>query len=294
MPIFYPDILQEKTEPKTFSYVEKDAILYALGVGMGADPLDEKELDFLFEERKLKILPTAAAVLPTANGGFWPVDYGKTPTGYRQSTVTASQSLHGEQRVTLYKSLPPRGTFTITGRTTAAYDKGKDRGAAVYREQLWIDATGEQVAKLESSRFLRADGGFGGPSEGPRPHQLPDRAPDVTLDLVTRPDQCAIYRLSGDTNPLHIDPVAARSRGFDRPILHGLCTSGFSCRAVLQAMLDYDVDQVFSHELRFSSPVYPGDVLSFELWRDAKQISFQAHVRARGVTVVKHGLTVVR
>ncbi|MDP3659437.1 MaoC family dehydratase [Phenylobacterium sp.] len=294
MPIYYPDILQQKSAPKTFSYVEKDVMLYAVGVGMGADPLNEQELDFVYEKR-LKVLPSAVTVLATANGGFWPPANSSASPGSRETTLDYTAVLHGEQKVELHRPLPPSGAFTVTGGVTGAIDKGKDKGAILFNESVWTDAAGEKVVTLTTSSFARADGGFGGPSEGaPKPHPTPTRAPDKTIEIATRPDQCAIYRLSGDTNPLHIDPEAARVSGFDRPILHGLCTFGITCRAVLQAMLDYDTDQMASHQLRWSSPVYPGDVFTIDLWRDGKEISFEVHVKARGVTVVKNGLTVVR
>ena len=213
----------------------------------------------------------------------------------RISKMNMRTVLHGEQKVEVHKPLPTSGTFTVESRNAGAWDKGKDKGAVMLTETLWRDASGEVIVTLTSTTFGRTDGGFGGPREGqPPPHAIPTRAPDMSIDIYVRPDQCAIYRLSGDTNPLHIDPEAARISGFDRPILHGLCTYGMSCRAVLTAALDYDSDSIRSHQLRWSSPVYPGDVLTFDIWKDGKEISFEGHAKARGVTVVKNGLTVVR
>lgn len=295
MAIYYPDILSQKNPPRTFSYVEKDVMLYALGIGFGSDPLNEKELKFVYE-RDLKVVPTAATVLATANGGFWPVpDDAQVGPGQRISRLNFATSLHGEQKVELHRPLPTSGSFTAQSRYVGAFDKGKDKGAIAVTETIWTDAAGEKVATLTSSSFARTDGGFGGPSDGaPKPHPTPARAPDRSLDIAIRPDQCAIYRLSGDTNPLHIDSEAAKQVGFDRPILHGLCTYGITCRAVLQTALDYAADQILSHQLRWSSPVYPGDVVTIDTWRDGKEISFEAHVQARDVTVVKNGLTVLR
>jgi acyl dehydratase len=293
MAIFYPDILDQKTAPRTFTYGDKDVMLYALGIGLGADPMDEKELAFVYE-KDLKVVPTAATVLASGAGrSVGPAP--DMPAGHRQSQINFLMVVHGEQKVELHKPLSPTGTYTATGRTTGAFDKGKDKGAVIYNETVWVDEKGDKVATLTGSTFARGDGGFGGPSEGaPEPHEVPTRAPDLSLDFATRPDQALIYRLNGDRNPLHSDPDFARRAGFPRPILHGLCTYGITCRAVLVGITDYDADQIASHQVRFSAPVFPGDVITVDLWRDGKQISFEARVKARNVTVIKNGLTVLR
>ena len=123
---------------------------------------------------------------------------------------------------------------------------------------------------------------------------MPSRAPDISVDFSTREDQALLYRLNGDRNPLHSDPGVAKRAGFDRPILHGLCTYGITCRAVLQAVTGFDPDQIYSHQARFSSPVFPGDVITVDIWKDGKNISFEARVKARNVTVIRNGLTVLR
>jgi acyl dehydratase len=203
--------------------------------------------------------------------------------------------VHGEQKVELHKPLPTSGTFTAEGRTIGAWDKGEGKGAVVMNETVWTDEKGEKVATLTMSMFYRGDGGFGGPTEGqPEPHAVPTRSPDLTVDVATRPDQALLYRLNGDRNPLHSDPEFAKRAGFPRPILHGLCTYGLTCRAVLQAITDYDPDQILSHQVRFSSPVFPGETVSVDLWRDGKAISFEARIKDRGVTVIRNGLTTLR
>jgi len=291
MPIFYPDILDQKTPPRTFSYGDKDVMLYALGLGLGADPMNETELAFVYE-KGLKVVPTAATVLAA---GAPRVAATSDKPGHRQSQINMVMMVHGEQKVELHRPLPTKGTFTTQSRTIGAFDKGEGKGAVVVTETVWTDEAGEKVATLTGSAFARGDGGFGGPSEGaPEPHQVPDRAPDLSVDFATRPDQALIYRLNGDRNPLHSDPEFARRAGFARPILHGLCTYGITCRAVLQAITDYDPDQILSHQARFSSPVFPGDVVTVDLWRDGKAISFEARVKARDVTVIKNGLTLLR
>ncbi len=203
--------------------------------------------------------------------------------------------VHGEQKVELHRPLPASGRFTTESRTTGAFDKGEGKGAVVLTETIWRDEAGEKVATLTGSTFARGDGGFGGPSDGaPAPHTVPTRAPDLSLDFPTRPDQALIYRLNGDRNPLHSDPEFARRAGFDRPILHGLCTYGITCRAVLQGITDFDPEPIASHQARFSAPVFPGDVITVDLWRDGKAISFEARVKARNATVIKNGLTQLR
>ncbi len=292
MAIFYPDILDQKTAPRTFTYGDKDVMLYAYGIGLGADPMNEDELAFVYE-KGLKVVPTAATVLASGAGRAGPAP--DMPAGHRPSQMNFLMVLHGEQKVELHKPLPASGTFTASGRTIGAFDKGKEKGAVIVNETVWVDDKGQKVATLTGSTFARGDGGFGGPSEGaPEPHPVPTRAPDLSVDLATRPDQALVYRLNGDRNPLHSDPDVAKRAGFDRPILHGLCTYGITCRAVLQAMTGYDADAILSHQSRFSAPVFPGDVVTVDLWKDGKQISFEARVKARNVTVMRNGLTVLR
>ena len=295
MPIYYPDILDQRTAARTFTYGDKDVMLYALGIGLGADPMNEKELPFVYE-RNLKVVPTAATVLTAANnrsaeGRAAP----QLPAGHRQSQMNFLMMVHGEQKVELHKPLPVTGTFTAEGRTLGAWDKGEGKGAVVVNETVWTDEKGEKAATLTMSMFYRGDGGFGGPTEGqPEPHKTPTRAPDQSVDIQTRPDQALLYRLNGDRNPLHSDPESAKRSGFPRPILHGLCTYGITCRAVLQELLDYDAEQILSHQVRFSAPVFPGDLITIDLWKDGKEISFEARVKAREATVIRNGLTVLR
>jgi acyl dehydratase len=295
MPIYYPDILDQRTAARTFTYGDKDVMLYALGIGLGADPMDEQELAFVYE-KNLRIVPTAATVLAANNNR--PVEgraAPEPPAAHRQSTMNFMLMVHGEQKVELHRPLPTTGTFTVEGRTIGAWDKGEGKGAVVVNESVWTDEQGEKVATLTMSMFYRGDGGFGGPTEGqPEPHATPARAPDQSVDIATRPDQALIYRLNGDRNPLHADPAFAKGAGFPRPILHGLCTYGITCRAVLQHVLNYDADAILSHQVRFSAPVFPGDVITVDLWKDGKDISFEARVKDRGATVIRNGLCRLR
>jgi acyl dehydratase len=295
MAIFYPDILDQKTAARTFTYGDKDVMLYALGVGMSHDPMDERELAFTYE-KNLKVIPTAATVLASAMGRpARGADQVEQKPGHRPSQINFLMVVHGEQKVELHKPLPTSGTFTAQGRTVGAFDKGKDKGAVIVNETIWTDEKGEKDATPTGSTFARGDGGFGGPSEGqPEPHQIPSRKADLSVDISTREDQALLYRLNGDRNPLHSDPESAKRSGFPRPILHGLCTYGITCRAVLQAITGYDPDQILSHQARFSAPVFPGDTITVDLWKDGKNISFEARVAARNATVIKNGLTVLR
>ena len=279
MPIRYPEILSLTSEGQRFSWTERDTMLYALGVGMGADPMNERELPFVYENG-LKALPTQAVV---AAWGAGPPMSGM---------INYLMVVHGEQAMTLHRPFPTEGEITADGRILGAYDKGPGKGAVIYSETTLKLADGSPLATLVSSTFARGDGGFGGPSEGaPEPHKTPERAPDMSVDIATRPDQALIYRLSGDRNPLHSDPNIAKAAGFPRPILHGLCTYGITGRAVLQTYADYDPAAIKHHQARFSSPVFPGETVTVDLWRDGDEVSFEARIKDRGVTVIRNGLT---
>ncbi len=293
MAIYYPDILDQVSESRAFSYTDKDVMLYALGIGLGGDPMDENELAFVYE-RGLKVVPTAATVL-AAGGRPIPGSATAPPAGHRPSEINYLMVLHGEQKVELHRPLPAAGAFTAKTRVIGAFDKGADKGAVIVNETVWTDEAGGKVATLTGSTFARGDGGFGGPAAGAaKPHAVPSRAPDLSLDFATRPDQALIYRLNGDRNPLHSDPEIARRAGFDRPILHGLCTYGVTCRAVLAGITAYDPAAILSHQVRFSAPVIPGETITVDMWRDEKVVSFEARVRARNVTVIRNGKTVLR
>ncbi len=262
-------------------YTARDTILYALGLGLGADPLDERELDFLFEEADFKALPTMAVVL--AGPGFWVRD--------PDSGVDWVRVLHGEQGLRIHKPLPPEATVVSTTKVTGIVDKGADKGALIYSERTLCDkATGEALATLTSTTFARGDGGLGGASGPVKPvHALPERAPDDICDLATSPRAALIYRLSGDPNPLHVSPAVARAANFEKPILHGLCTLGVAGHAILRTQCDYDVSRFRSLDLRFPAPVYPGETIRTEMWRDGEVVSFRAKVLERDVVVLNNG-----
>jgi acyl dehydratase len=261
---------------------KRDAALYALSVGFGHDPMDAGQLDFVDHRRGLLAVPSVAVVL--GYPGFWLSD---PATGVDPKSV-----LHGEQSIELMRPLPVEGTIIGRTRVTELIDKGAGRGALLYSEKQVTDATsGELLAVTRSTSFLRGAGGFGGPS-GPvkAVHTLPDRNPDITVDLPTRPEQALIYRLNGDDNSLHASPEIARQAGFARPILHGLCTFGVACHALIRTLAQYRADGMKGMQARFSAPVFPGETIRTEIWRDG---SFRCRVVERDVVVIDNGLALI-
>jgi len=283
MPIDYPQVLERRTEGEG-AWTNQETMLYALGVGMGADPMDEKELAFVYE-RNLKALPSFASVIRSR-----PV----TSTGPEaRMQLNPVLIVDGERNITFHKPVPAEAKVKTKSRVLGVFDKG-EKGAVVVNENIITDEAGDPIVTIQSALVARGDGGFGGPSEGqPEPHVVPTRAPDRSIDLVTAPGQALIYRLSGDRNPLHADPEFAKRAGFPRPILHGLCTYGITCRAVLQTYADYDAAAFKSHAARFSSPVFPGETITVDLWQDGAVISFEARIKARNVTCIRNGKTVL-
>lgn len=264
---------------------KRDTILYALGVGLGADPCDAEQLRFVYEEG-LQALPTMAIVL--GYHGPW---HSNPELG-----ITRSHVVHGEQGFRIMKPLPVEGDLVGKSHVAGIVDKGKDKGALLMTESTVRDkASGDIVCTLTSTTFCRADGGFGGP-EGPvkTPHALPDSKPQRVCDLPTLPQAALIYRLSGDYNPLHADPAYASRAGFKMPILHGRCTFGIVGHAILKTLCGYDPSRFVAMEGRFSSPVYPGETIRTEMWQDQNVVSFRATVPQRGVTVLNNGRAEIR
>jgi len=285
MAIDYDKLLALRIPDAEHSYGAKDTMLYALGVGLGHDPTDRAQLDFVYE-KNLKALPTFACLL--GYPGFWVRDL---DTG-----IDWVKIVNGEQGFTLNTSVKPRGTVVGRTRIVDVIDKGTGKGAVVYTERKITDKTsGELIATVTQTTFCRADGGFGGPPrEGPPSHKVPERAPDLACDLGTRPEMALVYRLSADLNPLHADLDVAKAAGFPRPILHGLGTFGVVGHALLQSVCGYDPTRVRSFAGRFSSPVFPGETIRTEFWRDGDIVSFRASVPDRNVVVMNNGRAEVR
>lgn len=278
MAINYDKIMKFPIPEGRQSYTRKDTMLYSLGLGFGADPLDKKQLKFVYEEG-LSAMPTMCVVL--GHAGQW-----ITKTGIDYVKV-----VHGEQGLTLHKPLPAEGQVLTRSKITAALDKGAGKGAVIYMMTELIDTDKDElIAEMPRSIFARGDGGFGGPS-GPSPelHPTPEGAPESTHDIATIPQAALIYRLSGDYNPLHADPDIATRAGYPQPILHGLCTYGCAARAVLASQCGNDPSRLVGFDVRFSSPVFPGETIRTEMWRSGKTVSFQSRVVERDVVVIKNG-----
>jgi acyl dehydratase len=280
MPIDRDKLLAWPFEEVEQRYEERDTILYALGIGLGAEPTDPRQLRFVYEQG-LQALPSMGVIL--GYPGFWLRD--------ARSGADWRRLVHGEQSIEILKPLPPAGTVLGMTRVRDVIDKGPDRGALVFTEREVRDkASGELLCRLASTTFLRGDGGFGGPAGPvPAPHPIPDRPAEESCELATLPQAALIYRLSGDRNPLHADPAVAEKGGFPRPILHGLCTFGVAGHALLRTVCDYKPERLRNLQGRFTAPVFPGETIVTEIWRDGASVSFRASVKERGKVVLDHG-----
>lgn len=259
------------------SWNASDVLLYALAVGAGqADAA--AELEFTTENSdglQLQVLPSFANMIGFGSGFGLVGDF------------DLSAVLHGEQAFELHKPLPAAGTARTVATVAGIYDKGK--AAVVVVESTSTDAaTGELLATVRNATFIRGAGGFGG-DRGPRPDWAPpEREPDFSVAVSIPPDQALLYRLTGDTNPLHSDPVFAKRAGFDRPILHGMCTYGYTARVLLHEACDSRVERFTAMSGRFASPVYPGDTITVEGWADGPVVYFRT--RANGSVAIDHGV----
>jgi acyl dehydratase len=246
------DAIGKQIPPSTFEYDDRDVMLYAVGVGAGPE-----ELQYVYEQG-LKVIPTFG-VVPS-----FPALMGLTSVMQFNPVML----LHGEQRIEIKRPFPTRGKVTTTGTVKSIWDKGS--GAVIEIEADTKDEQGEVLCVNTFGAFVRGEGGFGGDRGPSGPKNVPpERAPDEVAEMQTLPQQAAIYRLSGDRNPLHIDPKVAAMAGYDRPILHGLCSFGHAARAVIQKCCDGDPDRLKAFEVRFSGVVFPGDKIITEMWRES-------------------------
>jgi acyl dehydratase len=270
------DVVGAPLEPVRHTYSWRDTVIYALGVGARID-----ELDYIYEGRGPKVLPTFAVVPSFRSLGQVVGALGASPMSI----------LHGEQTIRLTRAIPPSGELVTRAEVTGIFDKGK--GALVVVVARTSDTSGP-LFENEFSLFVRGEGGFGGP-RGPesRPAAPPDRAPDFATTQATAPEQAALYRLSGDINPLHIAPEAARIGGFDRPILHGLCTYGFAGRALLAGACGGDPARLQSFAGRFSGVVFPGDALTTSGWQIAAGRWIVQVTTQEGKVVLSHAVAEV-
>lgn len=262
------------------SYSVRDSILYAIGIGVSIDATDDGNMNYLYEGRGPKTLPTMAAVI--GQRAMW-MDTPELGIDWRRI-------VHGEQKLTIHVPLPAAAEIVSDERVSDIFDKG-DKGAIV-----WVERTIHSVDRavhystLHTAYFCRADGGFGGDS-GPAPASLiPDRGHDGMIDLPTRHDQALIYRLLGDVNPLHVDRDFARKAGFPAPILHGLCSYGIAARAMVATLCNDDCSRLEHIAVRFSAPCYPGETIRTEYWKlDDGHAAFRCHAVERDVIILNNG-----
>src|SRR5882724_11879209 len=266
------------------TYGERECILYALGIGIGMDPLDAGELKFVYERAGLEAFPTMAVVLG------WPGRLTDPAFGVDERLVVA-----GDLKVVLHRPLPAAARLVSRPRIKEVIDKGAGNAAIILNTRDLIGEDGTPVATVDSGTFARKHGGFGGRvTETPAPPPVPQTAPQKTCDLPTAPNLALLYRLNGDENPLHADPERAKVAGFDRPILHGAASFGIAAHAILRTVADYRPQRLASIEARFSKPVFPGETIHTEMWVEGDRVSFQCRVAARDAIVLSNGLATLR
>ena len=274
MPIDREKALAHEFPPGQGAYQPDDVILYALGVGAGNPPLDPSELEYTYE-KQLKVLPS---FVTTVNGG------GASFFGVPGLEFNPAMMLHGEQDIEIHKPLPPEAELSGRSSIVDIYDKGK--AALLVFQTETQDASGDLLYTVRMSLFLRGEGGFGGEG-GPKPgNAAPDREPDGVVRSTTLPQQAILYRLNGDKNPLHIDPDFAKMGGFDRPIIHGLCSYGIVCKAVVDDALGGDPTQVARYQARFAGVAWPGETYETRWWREGGKILIEARIPERENAVV--------
>jgi len=271
-----PEIIQR--------YSIQDTILYGLSLGYGSNPVDENDLSFVYE-RQLKALPSMATILASPWGWLYHAKVGINPT----------LAVHGFQGIHLYKILPVATEVGSILKVKGIEDKGPNRGAIVWFERnLYETKSGDLLATIEASMFCRGDGGYGGEKHehehGPRQiKEHPTRPPDFIRQYTTLPQLALIFRLHGDLNPIHADPLVALKAGFNRPILHGLCTYGMATKAILETCCDSNPIRLKSISTFFSAPVFPGDAIDFRIWLNHNSVYFEAVVSLRDAIVLKGG-----
>ncbi len=282
MTINYDEIMNLTSENVEISYSDKDSILYSLGIGLGNDPMNLNELKYVYENSQ--------SVLPSMATNF---QY-HSPL-LLKTNINFIMVVHGEQRLSITNALPVSGDFIANAKVIGCYDKGPARGAIIEVETTVKNKKNdEEICKLVSTTFARGDGGFGGPDSPKKEIFIPDGEPDYVSEVSTKPDQALIFRLSGDYNPLHSDPNFAKAAGFEKPILHGMCTYGIACRSLVNEICENDASKLKRFDCRFSSPVYPGETIITEMWKKDKMIYFNSKVKERDKLVLKNGVSVIK
>lgn len=273
------ELLGRSAEPQIYRWTDRDYLLYALALGLGSDPQYTPALPFVYEEH-LRIVPTFPTVLA------WVAE----PT-FASLGAHPDFALHAGQSIELHRALDRPETVMVLGKVVAVHDKGRDRGALiVMRQEVARASDAAPIATLLTTCFARDAGGCGSAGEPPAAARIaPDRPPDHKIIYDVQNHAALLYRLTGDRNPLHADPKAAQAAGFERPILHGLCSFGITCRAVLECIAEWHPERIVSYSARFSAPVYPGDRLQVSLWREGREVCFEAHVVERRAAVIAGG-----
>jgi len=280
-----PDYLTSRQFPTiTETYNERDCMLYALGVGMGQDPLDRNCLPFVYE-KSLKVMPSQPVVM--AHPGFWAAE--------RDIDLDWVKLLQTEQELIIHQPFPGSGTVVATTRLTEVIDKGERIGALIKSERTIRNVdTGADLCTVRTTVLARGDGGFGGVRKAtPKTDPIPSREADKVCDLPTLPQQALIYRLTGDLNPLHSDPEVAARAGFKAPILHGLCTMGVMTHALLKLCANYEPERFRHIRLRFSAPVYPGETIRTEVWQDGDAYAFRCKSVEQDKIVINNGYLLI-
>ena len=282
MPIDRDKALSAELPGGEGSYKKDDVILYHLGVGAGVPATDPGELEYTYE-KNLKVLPSFPTVVRAGGGGLFNLP---------GLEFNPALLLHGEQDVELHQPLPTEAKIKSGTRIADIFDKGK---AALLI--LEVTARDESDAPLYTSRmslFLRGEGGFGGPSGPKAGNKPPDRAPDGVVETATLPQQALLYRLNGDKNPLHADPEFAKMGGFDKPIIHGLCSYGIACKAVVDGVLDGDVTKVARYQARFAGVAFPGETYLTSYWKEGDKVLLEVKSKERDAAIITNAAVTLR
>ncbi|KRD11897.1 3-alpha,7-alpha,12-alpha-trihydroxy-5-beta-cholest-24-enoyl-CoA hydratase [Mycobacterium sp. Root265] len=284
MPIDVEKALAADLDPIEFSWTSSDIQLYHLGLGAGADPMDERELRYLTDNTP-QVLPTFGNVAVSFHMTEAP------SVQFPGIDIELSKVLHASEAVTVPGPIPTSGKAWSKQRFTEIWDKGK--AAVIVSESTVTDESGTVLWTTKRSIFARGEGGFGGERGPSTSVELPDRAPDAEIAIPTLPQQALLYRLCGDRNPLHSDPGFAKAAGFDRPILHGLCTYGIGAKAIVDHFLDGDVRQVGTYGARFAGTVIPGETLRANIWKQDGTYIGTLTAPSRDNTVVLSGVELI-
>ena len=284
MGLNYERLMAYRPADIAVSYGDRECILYALGIGLGMDPMDKDALKFVYERAGLQAFPTMAVVLG------WPGRLTDPAFGVDERLVVA-----GDLKVVLHRPLAAQARLVSRPRIKEVIDKGAGNAAIILNTRDLVAEDGTPVATVDSSTFARKHGGFGGKvTETPAPPAVPETPPVKICDLPTPPNLALLYRLNGDENPLHADPERAKVAGFDRPILHGAASFGVAAHAILRTVADYRPERLAAIEARFSKPVFPGETIRTEMWPEGDRVAFQCRVVARDAIVLSNGLATLR